>query len=214
MLGAHLSGDRGGRRGVVRRVGAERPLGQRGRRLQRLGRAHSPHAQPRHRRRLGALRPRARRGRDLQVRGAREAPGSCGSRPTRSPRAPRLPPHGLRRLPAASYAGATRTGSTGARIDPGRGGADVGVRGAPRLVALEPARGQPSAHLPRARRRARRLRGRHGLHARRAPAGDGAPVRRLVGVPGDGVLRLDRRVSGRPTTSASSSTACTRAGSA
>ena len=36
-----------------------------------------------------------------------------------------------------------------------------------------------------------RLRARHGLHAHRAAAGDGAPVHRLVGLPGDRLLRAD-----------------------
>ena len=67
---------------------------------------------------------------------------------------------------------------------------------------LEPRRGQPLAHLPRARRRARRLRARHGLHPRRAAAGDGAPVRGLVGLPGDLATSRRRRASARPTTCA------------
>ena len=91
--------------------------------------------------------------------------------------------------------------------------ADVDLRGAPRLVAAEPARGQP------ARCRYRELADeladyarRPGLHARRAAAGDGAPVLRLVGLPGDGLLRAALRASARPTTSAPSSTRCTRRG--
>ena len=47
-----------------------------------------------------------------------------------------------------------------------------------------------AAQLPRARRRSSaEYVQRHGLHARRAAAGHGAPVRRLVGLPGDGLLR-------------------------
>ena len=53
----------------------------------------------------------------------------------------------------------------------------------------DPHDGRPRAHVPRAGRRAGRLRHRHGLHARRADAGDGAPVRGLVGLPGDRLLR-------------------------
>src|SRR5204862_3848899 len=60
-----------------------------------------------------------------------------------------------------------------------------------RLVAPQPARGKPLAELPGARRRALRLRARPQLHARRADADHGAPVRRLVGLPGDRVLRTD-----------------------
>ena len=41
---------------------------------------------------------------------------------------------------------------------PAAGPPDVGLRGAPRLVAAEPAGGQPLAELRRARRRARRVR--------------------------------------------------------
>ena len=67
----------------------------------------------------------------------------------------------------------------------------VDLRGPPRLVAAQPGRGQPPAHVPGARRRARRLRLRPRLHARRAAAGDGAPVLRLVGLPGHRLLRAD-----------------------
>ena len=66
----------------------------------------------------------------------------------------------LDRVRARPRAGATTRGwSGGARREPARR-ADVGLRGAPRLVAAQPARGQPLAHLSRARRRARRLRAR------------------------------------------------------
>ena len=67
-------------------------------------------------------------------------------------------------------------------------------------MAAEPARGQPPADLPRAGRRAQRLRQGHGLHPHRAAAGDGAPVHGLVGLPGDGLLRPDAalRLARRP----------------
>ena len=68
--------------------------------------------------------------------------------------------------------------------------------------------------LAGARRAARRLRGRARLHARRAAAGDAAPVLRLVGLPGDGLLRARLALRRRRTTSARSSTRCTSAGSA
>ena len=48
-----------------------------------------------------------------------------------------------------------------------------------------------SLDVPRARRRARRLRRGPRLHARRADADHGAPVRRLVGLSGDRLLRAD-----------------------
>ena len=54
----------------------------------------------------------------------------------------------------------------------------------------------------------------HGLHPHRAAAGDGAPVQRLVGLPGDGLLRADAALRHARTTSARSSTACTSTGSA
>ena len=74
----------------------------------------------------------------------------------------------------------------------------------------------------RARRRAGRLRGRHGLHPRRAAARDGAPVHRLVGLPGHLVLRPHpavrharrlprvRRPHARRAASACCSTGCRR----
>ena len=71
----------------------------------------------------------------------------------------------------------------------GHRAADVDLRDAPRVVAQ--AR-RPAADLPRARRRAGAVPHRPRLHPRRVPAGDGAPVRRLVGLPGDVVLRADR----------------------
>src|SRR4029079_13867499 len=75
-----------------------------------------------------------------------------------------------------------------------------------RLLAPRLGGGQPLAHLPRAGTAPRRLLRRAGLHPRRAAAGDGAPVLRLVGLPDDRLLRTDaplrhaRRpdVDGRP----------------
>ena len=91
--------------------------------------------------------------------------------------------------------------------------ADVDLRGASRLVA---------AHARRTRRldyrdladAARRVREGPRLHARRAAAGHGAPVQRLVGLPGDRLLRADRAFRRTRTTSARSSTSCTGRGSA
>ena len=68
--------------------------------------------------------------------------------------------------------------------------ADVDLRSASRqLAALA---GWPPADVSRAGRDARALRARPGLHARRAAAGDGASVHRLVGLSGDRVLRADQ----------------------
>ena len=61
--------------------------------------------------------------------------------------------------------------------------ADVDLRDAPRLVAAR------RRTWETARRRAARLPRRPRLHPRRADAGDAAPVRRLVGLPRDVVLR-------------------------
>ena len=61
----------------------------------------------------------------------------------------------LGRLPLRATSGATTSGSSAARRAEPLARADVDLRGAPRLVAAQPARGQPLADLPRARRRAR-----------------------------------------------------------
>ena len=71
-------------------------------------------------------------------------------------------------------------------------GADVGLRDAPRL--LEEALGRRRLLLCAARRRPGPLPRRPRLHPRGVPAGDGAPVRRVVGLPGHVVLRADRAV--------------------
>ena len=77
--------------------------------------------------------------------------------------------------------------------------ADVDLRGPPRLLAAEPARGQPLADVPGAREGARRLRGRSRVHARRADADPRASVLRFVGLSGDRLLRADLalRLAGR-----------------
>src|SRR3712207_8573622 len=61
-------------------------------------------------------------------------------------------------------------------------------RGAPRVLAPRPV-------LPRPGRGAGRLRARQRVHPRRAAAGDGAPVRRLLGLPGHVVLRSEEHTS-------------------
>ena len=92
--------------------------------------------------------------------------------------------------------------------------ADAHLRGAPRLVGARARGGQPLAQLSRDRAAARRARAVARLHARRAAAGHGASVLRIVGLSGHRLLRADRRATARPTTSASSSTRCTRRASA
>ena len=185
----------------VRGLGAVGPRRVRGRRLQLLGRPRAPDARARGVRDLGALPARHRGRRALQV---------------RDPRARRRdPPEGRpRRLrhrgAAQDRLGRARVHARVGRREVARGprevgparGPDLDLRGPPRVVAAEPDGGQPLADLPRAGRRALRLRARHGLHAHRAAAGDGASVQRLLGLPGDRLLRahpalrLARRLQG------------------
>ena len=115
--------------------------------------------------------------------------------------------------PGPRLARRRRGRSAGGRAEP-HARADVGLRGAPRLLAPQHARGQPLADLRRARRRARRLRARARLHARRADARDGAPVHRLLGLPGDRLLRPDVALRHAGRVPRASSTGCTRAASA
>ena len=114
-----------------------------------------------------------------------------GSRPTRSPRAAELPPATASVVYSARPPLGRRRLARAPRRRRPPGTAALDLRGASRLLAPEPARGEPAAHLPRARRRARRLRHRPRLHPRRADAGDGASVRGLVGLPDDRLLRPD-----------------------
>ena len=172
----------------VRGLGAERALGLRRRGLQLVGRAAEPDAVARLERHLGAVPPRRRQRRQVQVRashpGGRDPPqGRPGGVRDGAAAADRVA--GLRvqaRLERRGLDHAARRHEVPRR-------ARLDLRGPPRLVAPEPARGQPLAHLPGAGRRAGGLRARHGLHAHRADAGDGAPVQRLVGLPGHGLLR-------------------------
>ena len=69
---------------------------------------------------------------------------------------------------------------------------DGHLRSPPRLVEARARRRQPLADLSRAGRAARALRPGHGLHARRVDAGPRAPLQRVVGLPGDRVLRPDQ----------------------
>ena len=212
-LGAHVTRDRRRHRHRVRGLGAVRARGVGRRRLQLLGRPHPPDAHARLLRHLGAVPARRRRRRPVQVRDPR-----AGRRDPPEGRPGRVRDRG----PAQDRLGRARPAARVGRRGVARGAAqvararrpDVDLRGPPRLVAAEPARGQPVAELPRAGRRAERLRQGHGLHPHRAAAGDGAPVHGLVGLPGDGLLRPDAAASARRTTCASSSTACTRTGSA
>ena len=196
MLGAHVRRydvrHRRRQRHVVRGVGAARQGRPGEGRLQQLGRPRAPDAADGRLGRLGAVRPRRRLRHPLQVRRPRRR------RPVAGEGRPDGLPH---RGAAADLVGGVRLGLLveRRRVDDAarRGGQrarapDVGLRAAPRVV--EEALRRRDLLLRRARRRAGRLRHRPRLHARRVHAGDGAPVRRLVGLPGDVVLRPDRAV--------------------
>ena len=182
---------RGGR--GLRRVGAERPPRERRGRLQRLGRPAAPDAPPSRRRHLGALRSRARRGEPLQVRdpgagrgAARPEGGSLRLRVRGRGAAHRLGRGLSRRVPLG------RRGLDGRARAPERARrAHLDLRGPPGLVAARARGGQPVPHLPGARRGARGLRPRPGLHPRGAPADRRAPLLRVVGLPADRRLRAD-----------------------
>ena len=90
--------------------------------------------------------------------------------------------HGLGRLGSRLRVGRRRMDGRARRAKLA-GRADRDLRGARGLLEARGGReGLPVARISRARARARRLRPRDGLHARRAPAGHGASVLR---VPGD-----------------------------
>ena len=162
--------------------------------------------------RLGAVLPRRRPGGPLQVPGhprrrdahlqgrsarARRRPSARDGEHRRAERAPLA----RRRLdaPARASVGVDRAPSPSTRSTSAPG------------VAAPDGR---DAQLPRDRRAARRALPRDGLHPRRAAADHGAPLRRLVGLPGhrllraDGAARLARRLP------RSSSTSCTATASA
>ena len=81
----------------------------------------------------------------------------------------------------SEHSGPTASGSPrGGDAAPARA-ADVGLRGPPRLVAARSGQPRRAAQLRPARRRAGGLRHRHGLHPRRAAAGDGASVHAAPG---------------------------------
>ena len=150
---------------------------------------------------------RRARGRALPLRDHDARRARCCSSPIRTRSRPRSRRATRRASSARVTSGATTSGSSvGAGREP-YARPDVDLRGASRLVAAH-AR-QPDARLPRARGAARRLREGPRLHARRAAAGDGASVQRLVGLPGHRLLRADRALRRSRTTSARSSTSCT-----
>ncbi len=141
---------------------------------------------------MGGRRPERARGADLQVRR-----DGCRRRQAPQGGPVRVPGGGAAEDRVGALSLASRlAGRRLARAPCGHRAshrADVGLRGARRLVA-------PRARLARARRRADRARGRARVHARRADAGDAASVRAVVGLPGERLLRPARsaRRAGRP----------------
>ena len=195
---------RHGHRHVVRRLGAQRPRRARHRRVQLLGRHVVPDARHGLQRRLGAVRPRRRRRRGLQVPDPRR----------RRPVAAQGRPDGVRhRGPAGHRVGRAhrelRVGrrrlARAAPRDRVAQGADVDLRGAPRVVARR-------AVLPRARRPARRLR--PGQRASPTSSSCPSPSTRSAARGATRCRRTTRRrrASAPPTSSATSSTGCTTAG--
>ena len=173
-----------------------------------------PDAPTRRVRGVRAVRPRVSGRRALQVRDHRRRDGEIRAQDRSRSRSGHGAPaeHGV----ASSRASPTQWGdgewmaqrATRDSTAPSR----VDLRGAPRLVGARARGGRPAAHLPRDRAAARRARAAARLHARRAAAGDGASVLRLVGLPGDAATTRRPRATARPTTSAISSTRCHQAG--
>jgi hypothetical protein len=118
-----------------------------------------------------------------------------GTRPTRTPTTWSRPPAGGAGRPGWQRRDEPRLrlgrlgldgAAEGARL---AGPAGLRLRGPPRLLAAQAARREPL--LPRDRRAAGGPRPAPRVHPRRAAPRDGAPVLRLVGVPGRRVLRAD-----------------------
>ena len=89
--------------------------------------------------------------------------------------------------------------------------ADVDLRSAPRQLAAVAATGALLTYRELAETLVPYVQG-HGLHARRAAAGDGASVHRIVGLPGDRVLRADQPLRHARGFQVRSSTPATSAG--
>ena len=138
----------------------------------------------------------------------RATAATASTRPTRSRSAPRSRRGPPRSCGTLDYdwgdddwmAGAPRAGtpstrrSRSTRCTSARGGASPDDPGR-RCSATASSRRSSPSYVDR-----------HGLHARRAPAGHGAPVLRLVGLPDDRLLRADQPLRRRRRTSCTSST--------
>ena len=168
-----------------RRTRARRPAQGR---LQQLGRPRAPDAPARQSGRVGAVRARRRHRHQLQVRRSSAPTASGARRPTRWRSTPRSPP-------------ATSSVVFESDLHVGRRRLDERARrpaaGRTRPMSVYEVHlgswrsGTARSDYDRAGRRAGPLRRRPRLHPRRADAGDGAPVRRLVGLPRHVVLRPD-----------------------
>ena len=193
-MGARPAEIDGARRLHVRRLGAERARRLGRRRLQRLGR-------PRARRcdrsgRAGCGRRSSRASARARSTSSRCTRGSA--RRSRRPIRSRWRPS-CRRRPASVTSHFGRYTLARHRLDGSRAASDARSLDRPMSIyevhagswRRNPLEGGRSLHLARARRRAGALRQGDGLHARRADAGDGASVRRIVGLSGHGLLRAD-----------------------
>src|SRR5262245_3197924 len=170
----------------LRGVGAQCAARQRRRRFQFLGRTPSRHARARQRL-LGDVRSRRAGGRQIQVRDHR-----AHRRPAVEIRSGRL----WQRDAARHRFGRHRYCDGAAPEACARGDqfaqrADGDLRGPSRLLAQERPARRILAHLPRAGGTTSGVRQRDGLHPCRIAAGDGAPVRRLMGLPADRALCAD-----------------------
>ena len=180
------------RRRALRGVGAERRSRQRDRRLQRLGRPRHADA--------AADRPASGRSSSPACRDGekykfeiRTRTGAILKKTDPFARAFEAPPQTAAIVRDISQLRVARR-----RLDDGARRArrlareaDEHLRSAPRLVGARARGRQPLPDLSRTGDAAGAVREGDGLHAHRAAAGDGASVRRLVGLPGARLLRAD-----------------------
>ncbi len=174
----------GGERHPVLGVGARCTGCAGGRRLLPVGRHRVSDAVAGRERGVGAVRAGDRRGRAVQV---RDHPAGRLAHAARGPDGPphRGPAgHGVRRAHLAPCVGRRRVAGPARRAARARG-TDVGVRGAPAVLAARPV-------LPRTGRAAARLREGSRFHACGADAGRRASLRRFLGLPGHLLLRTHR----------------------
>src|SRR5690606_14009134 len=167
-------------RRALRGLGAECPPGLRGGQLQQLGWPPPSHAAAHGCRSLGNFHSPAGCRRSLQIRdsGTRWAAAPEGRPPGTDDRT--SAGHGLRGGAAPGIRLAGRAVGEPAPGTPGQGSAAVHLRGTCRLLA--PYRQRRAPGLDPVGRAADSLCAGHGLHPYRAAAGDGAPLRRLLGL--------------------------------